>query len=54
MNAKKAIKELNWRSHWSQEEAIVATIQWWKSVASQDQTAFEACFQQIEELLNEL
>lgn len=54
VNPKKAIKELNWRSHWSQEEAIVATIQWWKSVASQDQTAFEACFQQIEELLNEL
>jgi CDP-glucose 4,6-dehydratase len=54
VNAKKAIKELNWWSHWSQEEAIVATIHWWKSVATEGQTALEACFQQIEELLNEI
>jgi CDP-glucose 4,6-dehydratase len=53
LDSSKAAKDLNWKSKWNQKDAITATIKWWKSVANQEMTAQEACFLEIEELLNE-
>ena len=54
LNSNKAHKVLGWENIWSQEEAIVSTVDWWKLVTSKSLTAKEACLQNINELLNEV
>lgn len=54
LNSGKANKILGWQNVWTQEEAIVSTIDWWKLVTSKSLTANEACLQNIRELLNEI
>ena len=42
-----AARELNWSPLWSQEEAIISTILWWKSVHSKQRSPLEACSDEI-------
>lgn len=52
LNSKKAQKILKWRSHWTQEESIMATVSWWKNVNNQSLTPRQACLRDIGELLH--
>lgn len=49
----KAEKQLNWKSNWTQEEAVLSTIKWWKNVNNKLLSPTEACMSDISELLNE-
>jgi len=53
LNSKKARQELNWESKWTQEEAVVSTVRWWKNVISKSLTPREACLADVEALINE-
>jgi CDP-glucose 4,6-dehydratase len=49
----KAKKKLNWQSVWTQEESVVSTVEWWKSVTKKRLSPSEACMKDISELLDE-
>lgn len=53
LKSMKAKKKLNWHSVWTQEESVVSTVEWWKSVTKKDLSPSEACMKDISELLNE-
>jgi CDP-glucose 4,6-dehydratase len=38
-----AHKELNWKPNWTQEEAIISTINWWKNTSKANLSPLEAC-----------
>jgi CDP-glucose 4,6-dehydratase len=54
INSKKARRTLGWESIWSQEEAIVSTINWWQKTANKKMSYKEACHLDIDKLLNEI
>lgn len=54
INSKKARKILKWHSIWSQEEAIIATIDWWQKTNYSELSHKEACLLDIDKLLNEI
>lgn len=43
LNSSLAKEKLNWTSSWSQEDAVVSTVSWWKSVTEKKLTLEEAC-----------
>ena len=43
-----AIATLNWKPRWTQEEAIVNTINWWKKVLIEKASPIEVCMRDIE------
>lgn len=43
LDASLAEKELNWSPKWTQEEAVGATVSWWKSLNQDGKTANELC-----------
>ena len=43
LDSELARKELGWRSVWSQEEAIISTVEWWKKVHQKELSPLEAC-----------
>lgn len=43
-----AIANLNWKPKWTQEEAIVNTINWWKEVLIKKASPIEVCMRDIE------
>ena len=45
-----ALKELNWKPKWTQEEAIVSTINWWKNTSQACLSPLEACKIDLEKL----
>jgi CDP-glucose 4,6-dehydratase len=45
-----ALKELNWKPKWTQEEAIVSTIDWWKNTSQAYLSPLEACKIDLEKL----
>ena len=49
LNSDKAQKMLAWTPCWSQEEAVISTIEWWKSLKSNN--AENACRKDIEKAL---
>lgn len=51
LDASLAIKELNWRSLWSQEDAVKATIQWWVDVSKGVLSEYQACKLEIDYLM---
>ena len=52
LNSEEAKRILSWSPNWSQEEAIVATIKWWKQVFSESVSPFKACQSDIDFLLS--
>jgi CDP-glucose 4,6-dehydratase len=53
LNSALAKEKLHWKSSWSQENAVVSTVSWWKSVAEKKLTPEEACNINLEELFEE-
>jgi len=51
LNSKKAKLKLNWTNNWTQEEAVVSTVNWWKSVYTKKLTPKEACLIDIRNLI---
>ncbi len=51
LNSSKAKKVLNWSSHWTQEQAVIATVNWWKNVTNKTISPKEACAKDINDLL---
>lgn len=51
LNPSKAINQLNWRANWDQQKSIEASINWWKRILSSQSSVFEACQEEIQELL---
>jgi nucleoside-diphosphate-sugar epimerase len=48
LNANLANEYLNWKPVWSQENSIISTINWWKKVILNEQSALAACISDIE------
>lgn len=48
LNANLAKEYLNWAPVWSQENSIISTINWWKKVILNEQSALMACMEDIE------
>ena len=48
LNANLANDYLNWAPVWSQENSIISTINWWKKVILNEQSALIACMEDIE------
>jgi len=53
LNSSKAKKVLKWSSHWTQEQAVIATVNWWKSVTTKRISPKDACAKDINDLLGE-
>ena len=51
LNSEYAAQELNWSPAWSQKEAIVSTVNWWKKTTQNEMTPFEACKVDLNKLL---
>jgi len=45
-----AQRELNWKPKWTQKEAIVSTINWWKNTSQDHLSPLEACKIDLEKL----
>jgi CDP-glucose 4,6-dehydratase len=52
LDAKKAKKELNWNSRWTQADSIDKSYEWWFSVLSQSSSPLTACIRDIELFFN--
>jgi|688.fasta_scaffold419654_1 CDP-glucose 4,6-dehydratase len=53
LDASSAHKILGWQPFWTQESAVIATINWWNKVINQDVSPITACHDDIIELLGE-
>jgi hypothetical protein len=53
LNSNLAREKLNWEPLWTQEEAIVATFEWWKSVFLNQAKPLELCKKEIEFVLSQ-
>ena len=51
LNPGKAIENLNWSPAWNQEEAIIATVEWWKKTVNDRIPENISCNQELEFLL---
>jgi CDP-glucose 4,6-dehydratase len=45
-----AKEKLNWKNCWSQENAVISTVNWWKSIQENTLSPIEACEANLEEL----
>lgn len=52
LNSSLAFYELDWKPVWSQEEAVIESIAWWKDVLGRKTSAFERCELDILKCLN--
>jgi CDP-glucose 4,6-dehydratase len=50
LNSSLAVTTLNWKNKWSQETAVISTINWWKSIQENKLSPIEACDVNLEEL----
>ena len=50
LNPTFAINQLNWHPVWSQEESIIATMNWWERILLKDISPLESCHIDIENL----
>jgi CDP-glucose 4,6-dehydratase len=48
-----AVQNLNWRPVWVQRDAVIATIDWWKSINNGSKSAREACQVDIDKVLSD-
>jgi CDP-glucose 4,6-dehydratase len=53
LNSTKAKQKLSWQSKWTQEKAVLSTINWWKNVTNKELSPKEACMLDINRLLDE-
>ena len=53
LNPSLAINSLQWKSFWSQEEAITSSIEWWVNTLKYQMDPKEACLVDIKRVLNE-
>lgn len=53
LNSNLAWEMLNWKPLWTQEEAIIATFEWWKSVFFNQAKPLELCKKEIEFVLSQ-
>jgi CDP-glucose 4,6-dehydratase len=51
LNPDYAKQSLGWEPCWSQEEAVISTVQWWNKVLNQGVTPAEACQDDVKRLL---
>jgi CDP-glucose 4,6-dehydratase len=49
-----AKEELKWKNCWSQENAVISTVNWWKSIKENKVSPTEACEVNLEELFAEV
>jgi CDP-glucose 4,6-dehydratase len=52
LDPRKAMKDLNWAPVWTQESAIIRTLNWWDNVIKGDLSPLEACTQDIQDFLS--
>ncbi len=52
LDPSKAINELRWSPVWTQESAIVKTLNWWENVNTGELSPLEACDKDIQEFLD--
>jgi CDP-glucose 4,6-dehydratase len=53
LDSKKARDILGWNTHWGQEEAVVATIEWWDKVLNKSISPSDACNQDLDYMLSD-
>jgi CDP-glucose 4,6-dehydratase len=51
LNPDYAKKSLGWEPCWSQEEAVISTVQWWNKVLNQGVKSVDACLDDVKRLL---
>jgi CDP-glucose 4,6-dehydratase len=54
LNSIKAKQKLKWQSNWTQEQAVLSTVEWWKDVTKKVLLPSEACMRDISEALGEI
>jgi CDP-glucose 4,6-dehydratase len=50
LNSSLAKEKLSWKNRWSQENAVISTVNWWKSIENKTLSPIEACAFNLEEL----
>jgi CDP-glucose 4,6-dehydratase len=53
LNPKYAKNILGWEPCWSQEEAVISTVQWWNKVLNQEVTPVDACLDDLNQILSQ-
>lgn len=53
LNSSLASTKLNWRNRWSQENAVISTVRWWKSIQENKLSPTEACEADLDDLFAE-
>lgn len=51
LDSTRAREKLGWHPMWSQEQAVEATVNWWRDVHNKDVSALEACNTDLDHLL---
>ena len=51
LSSSRANELLNWKPHWSQNDAVIATTTWWKKTLLDNCDAERACFEDIAQIL---
>jgi CDP-glucose 4,6-dehydratase len=54
LNSSLAKSNLHWMNKWSQEDAVISTVRWWKSINDNQISPVEACQLNLEELFSEI
>jgi CDP-glucose 4,6-dehydratase len=53
LNPSYAKNSLGWEPCWSQEEAVISTVQWWDKVLNQDVAPANACIDDLNQILSQ-
>jgi CDP-glucose 4,6-dehydratase len=53
LNSSLASTKLNWKNRWSQENAVISTVRWWKSIQENKLSPTEACEADLKYLFEE-
>jgi CDP-glucose 4,6-dehydratase len=51
LNSALAKENLNWKNVWNQEDAVISSVNWWKSVINRELSPEEACIVNLDELM---
>lgn len=54
LNSSLAKSSLHWKNKWSQEDAVISTVRWWKSINDNKLSPIEACEINLDELFLEI
>ena len=54
LDSKLAKAKLHWVNTWNQEDAVISTVRWWKSINDKKLSPFEACQINLRELFQEI